>query len=252
MKKSLSLIILTLLFAHTAEAQKRKRPPARRPAAREAPKPVGARIIGTTVTVITKNDDRITGTLLDLTAYSVKLRADNLESVHALDTLASISFGSAAGQGPRHASSSQTPQPNFVKDAQGVLNLFQSITNKTRTGTDYLDYGGQLTELRREAERFVSRHSASENAAETRLVSLLSSALTDFTWARTIWTFKFSRTGTGLVAESDSPVIADALEIYPELRQSAASQDRFVVDRLVAGLWKRAGEKVDRARLLVQ
>ncbi len=250
MKKIASLIILTLLTAQSAEAQRRKKPPVRRPAVREAPKPVGARIIGTTVTVVTKNDDRITGTLLDLTAYSVKLRADNLESVHALDTLASISFGSTAAQGQRNAS--QPPQPNFVKDAQDVLNLFQSITSKTRTGTDYLEYGGQLTELRRQTERFVSRHSASENATETRLVSLLSAALTDFTWARTIWTFKFSRTGTGLVAENDSPVVGDALEMYPDLRQSAASQDRFLVDKLVAGIWKRAGDKVDRARLLVQ
>lgn len=252
MKKILSLIILTLLIGQSAEAQRRKKQPARRPAARETPKPTGSRIIGTTVTIITKNDDRITGTLLDLTAYSVKLRADNLESVHALDTLASISFGATAAQAHGQGSSSQAPQPNFVRDAQGVLNLFLSITSKTRTGTDYLDYGSQLTELRRQAERFVSRHSASENATEARLVSLLSAALTDFTWARTIWTFKFSRTGTGLVGENDSPVVADALELYPDLRQSAASQDRFVVDKLVAGLWKRAGDKVDRARLLVQ
>jgi hypothetical protein len=59
---------------------------------------------------------------------------------------------------------------------------------------------------------------------------------------------KLGRASDGTVAEGDSPIIADLLALYPDLRTAAASGNRFTVDRLIAGLWKKAAEKVERAR----
>jgi hypothetical protein len=249
------LIVISLCVGSDAFAQKRKtQTPARggrttpreRPAAQ--PNSNAPRIIGSPVVIITKNDDRITGTILDLTAYSIRIRAERLESTIALDTVASISFGTSAVAGPR------TPQPNatvraeFVREAEGAVSAFQSVASQLRTGSDYTEYGRQLTELRRTAERFIDKNSVSDNQAEARVVALLAGALTDYTWARTIWTLKFGRAGDGSVYETDSPAITDALALYPDLRAAASSGNKVSVDKLVSGIWKKAEEKTDRAR----
>jgi hypothetical protein len=109
-----------------------------------------------------------------------------------------------------------------------------------------------LTELRRPAERFIDKNSISENQSEARVVALLAGALTDYNWARTIWTLKFGRSGDGSVFDTDSPAISDAVALYPDIRAAAASGNKFSVDRLVSGIWKKAEEKIERARSALQ
>src|SRR6185503_13283264 len=136
MKSICIVVILSLSLSATAFAQKRKqrtnprtRVTKREPATNDnaANKP---RLIGSQITIITKNDDRITGTLLDLTAYSVRIKADNLESTIALDTIASLSFGTSA---PISKPVVAPPRPEFAQQADTVINSFQSIAAQLRT-----------------------------------------------------------------------------------------------------------------------
>lgn len=248
--------MLSLSLSATAFAQKRKQRanPRTRVTKREpvtndnaANKP---RLVGSQIIIITKNDDRITGTLLDLTAYSVRIRADNLESTIALDTIASISFGSVV---PAPAKPASVPaRADFLREADTAVNSFQSLATQLQSNTDYTEYGRLLSELRRTGEQFIARYGATENATEARIVALMAGALTDYTWARTIWTLKFGRTGEGSsVYDTDSPAITDALSLYPDLRASAASGGKFSVDKIVSGLWRKAAEKTDRALSLI-
>lgn len=250
----LLLMIFVCICSDAAAQSRKKQAPATRPRAnpRERttaqPNPNTPRLIGSPIVIITKNEDRITGTLLDLTAYSVRIRAGNLESTIALDTIASISFGASAGAGPRVPPPSVAVRAEFAREAETAVAAFQAVASQLRTGADYTEYGRQLTELRRTAERFISKNSVGDNQAEARVVALLAGALTDYTWARTIWTLKFGRSGDGAMFDTDSPAIADALALYPDLRTAAASGNKFSVDKLVSGLWKKAEEKIDRAR----
>ncbi len=255
MRSTIAVIVISLLFGSAAEAQKRKKKtPARsrtsgsEPAAAALSKPP---ILGATVVVITKNGDRIAGEVLDLTAYSVRLRADNLESTIALDTVDSLSFGGA----PTPAANTDQPvgpvRADFARDAESTLGFFQTMASNLRPGVDYTEYGRQLTELRRAAERLIGKYSSTDNPAEARVVSLIAGALTDYTWSRTIWTLKFGRSSDGTVAETDSPIVADAVALYPDLRTVALTGNRLSVERLLAGIWRKASEKQDRARKLI-
>ena len=94
------------------------------------------------------------------------------------------------------------------------------------------------------------KYGASEDAVEQRGAALAAAALTDYTWARTIWTLKFGYSGNTTVFETDSPAVGDALSLYPELRQTAASANKFSADKLINGLWKKAAEKVELLRPL--
>ncbi|HST20537.1 MAG TPA: hypothetical protein VLR90_05445 [Blastocatellia bacterium] len=256
MKSICIVVILSLSLSATAFAQKRKqranpraRVTKREPATNDntANKP---RLVGSQITIITKNDDRITGTLLDLTAYSVRIKADNLESVIALDTIASISFGSATP--PIVQPVSVPAREDFLREADITVNSFQSLATQLKSNTDYTEYGRLLGELRRTGEQFVARNGATDNPTEARVVGLMASALTDYTWARTIWTLKFGRSGdVSSVYDTDSPTITDAFSLYPDLRASAASGGKFSVDKIVSGLWRKAAEKTDRARSLI-
>jgi hypothetical protein len=201
---------------------------------------------------VTKNDDRIIGTLLDLTAYSARIRADNLESTIALDTIASISFGQSATARPQVSQASVPARPEFLREAEGALNAFQSVASQLRTGADYTEFGRQLSELRRTAERFIDKNSVSENQTEARIVALLAGALTDYTWSRTIWTLRFGRSSDGSVYDTDSPAITDAIALYPDVRAAASSGNKFSVDKLVSGIWKKAEDKIERARSTLQ
>jgi hypothetical protein len=248
-------MILTLLLSLTVEAQKRAKPRSarsNRAAARETTVSDGLankpRLIGSPVVIITKNDDKISGTLLDLSAYSVRIKADNLESTIALDTISSLSFGTSA---PVSKPVSAPPRPEFAQQADTVISSFQSIAAQLRTNTDYTEYGRLLTELRRAGEQLTARYGATENPTEARVVALLAGALTDYSWARTIWTLKFGRSGDTGVFDTDSPAISDALALYPDLRASSANGNKFSADKIVSGLWRKASEKTDRARSLI-
>jgi hypothetical protein len=244
---------MSLLLNAAAMGQKRKKPraPARShsAAARTEPSSSGPRMVGSTVVIITKNDDRIVGTLVDLTAYSVRIKADNLESTISLDRIASLSFGNS-GNASRPAQTSAPVSSDFARAATPVSSAFQNIANQLQQGTEFNEYGRLLTDLRRRGEQFINRYGASENATEARVVALLSAALTDYTWARTIWTLRLNRSGDTTAFDTDTPALADALALYPDLRASAAVGNKFSVDKVVSALWKKAADKTDRARAL--
>jgi hypothetical protein len=255
MRSLIALIVISLCAGPAAQAQKvKKKTPARSRAASTQPSAATTakpRIIGSTVVIITKNGDRITGELLDLTAYSVRLKADNLESTIALDTIASLSFGGAAVPTARMDQPIGPVRADFARDAEAALGFFQTLASSLKPGVDYTEYGRQLSELRRAGERFVTKYSSTDNPAEARVVALIAGTLTDYTWARTIWTLKFGRSSDGTVVETDSPVVADAVALYPDLRTLAAAGNKLSVEKLLSGIWKKASEKQDRARMLI-
>ncbi|MEW6213484.1 MAG: hypothetical protein AB1631_34635, partial [Acidobacteriota bacterium] len=219
----------------------RQRPPA---AKKEPVKPEPPRIIGSQVVITTKNGDTLRGELLDLSAYSLKLRSDKLESTIALETIAAISFGSAASRVEPEKPAAAV-RPEFARDADQMIRALLVISSGAKGGADYTDYGHLLADFRRQAERFMQKYSRSENLTEIRAVALVSGALTDYTWARTVWTLKLGRAGDSAVSEADSPVVSDVLILYPDLR---AEGDRIPADRLIGGLWKKASEKIDQVR----
>ena len=94
MRPILFAVILALLATTEVTAQRRK-PQPKRPAPAETSKPPASRMIGSAVTVTTKNGDNIKGQLVDISAFSITIQAGNLESTMALETIASISVGSA-------------------------------------------------------------------------------------------------------------------------------------------------------------
>ncbi len=246
MKALITLLIVLISINSAVAAQTRKKPrprPQRETAA--SPQP-GPRIIGSQVTLVTKNGDRITGVILDLTAYSVRIRANNLELIIALDTLASMSFGPAT---PPTQRAEQPPvRPEFSRDSTAVLASIQTMVSQTNAGTDYTDYGRQLSELRRDVEQFIGGYSSSENSLETRVVALVAGALTDYNWARTVWNLKIGRTSDGSVNEAE---VSNLLALYPDLRTSAANGSKLSGDKMIASLWRKAAQKSDRARALI-
>ncbi len=250
MKSTVALVIVSLLVAAPAGAQKRKKAPARSRAATQPADASKPRMIGSTVVIITKNGDRITGELVDLTAYSVKIKADSLESSIALDTIASLSFSGGAAPNERGERPIGPVRADFSREADLPLGFFQTLASSLKPGVDYTEYGRQLTELRRAAERFVSKYSSTDNAAEARVVSLLAGALTDYTWARAVWTLKFGRSSDGTITDTESPAVTDTLALYPDLRAVAAAGNKLSVEKLIAGLWRKASEKTDLARKL--
>lgn len=253
--RSLIVIVVILLCTGTAaEAQKnKKKAPARprstnnQPSSATVTKP---RILGSTVVIITRNGDRISGEVLDLTAYSVRLRADNLESTIALDTIASMSFAGAAATSSRVEQPVRPVRADFARDAESTLGFFQTLASSLKQGVDYTEYVRQLSEMRRAGERFITKYSSTDNPSETRVVSLTAGALNDYSWARTIWTLKFGRSSDGTIAETDSTVVADLLSLYPDLRAQSAAGNKLSVEKLLAGIWRKASEKQDRARTL--
>jgi hypothetical protein len=245
--KALTTLLITLLCIGSADAaQTRKKPRPRAPRETAESRQPGPRIIGSQVTLVTKNGDRITGVILDLTAYSVRIRANNLESTLALDTLASMSFGTAAPTTQRVEQ--PAVRPEFNRDSGKAIESVQTMVTQTNAGTNYTDYGRQLAELRRDVEKFIGGYSSSENSLETRVVALLAGALTDYNWARTVWNLKLGRTSDGSVNESE---VSDLLALYPDLRASASDGGKLSGDKMIASLWRKAAQKSDRARSLI-
>ena len=246
MKALITLLIVSLSISTAEAAQTRKKPRPRPPRETAASPQPGPRILGSQVTLVTKNGDRITGVILDLTAYSIRIRANNLESIIALDTLASMSFGTAT---PPVQRPEQPPvRPEFSRDSTAVLTSIQTMVTQTNAGIDYTDYGRQLSDLRRDVEQFIGGYSSSENPLETRVVALVAGALTDYNWARTVWNLKIGRTSDGSVNEAE---ISNLLALYPDLRTSAANGNKLSGDKMIASLWRKAAQKSDRARALV-
>ena len=251
-KRIVALFLLAVILAGASPAQTRKKPRSKKPASKKAApeeKPAPPPVIGSSVAVVTKNGDQVTGTLVELTAYSVRIKADNLESIINLDTISTIGFGGAA------ANKDQTPQrarpgADFTRYVETVLAAFQSLAAEIRGNTGYTEYGRQLTDLKRVADRFVVKFGSSEDPTESRSAAIVAAALTDYTWARTIWTLKFGYSGTTTVFETDSPAVGDTLSQYPDLRQAAASENKFSADKLINGLWKKAADKVEILRAL--
>lgn len=250
MKLTVALLIVLCFTAVPASSQKRKKPTSRSHAAAQPADSSKPRMIGSTVVIMTKNGDRITGELLDLTAYSVRIKADNLESSIALDTVASLSFTGSAAPNEGSARPIGPVRPEFARDPDLPLGFFQTLVLSLKPGVDYTEYGRQLTELRRATERFLSKYSSTDNPAESRVVSLLAGALTDYTWARAVWTLKFGRSSDGTISDNESPVVTDTLALYPDLRGPAAAGARLSAEKLIAGLWRKASEKTDLARKL--
>jgi hypothetical protein len=254
MSKAILLLILLSLAAGTAvNAQKNKKPRPRPSGKVTAKSPATAAptatapIIGSTVTILTKGGEQLTGEIVDLSAYSVRLKSDNLESAIPFDSIAAISFASAKALEPKSAIHPVGDQ--FIKDLHPVLEAFQTMTDETRTGSSYTDYDRQLIQLRRTADRFVQKFSATENPGEGRILSLLAGAIIDYNSARTIWTLKIGTDGT--LSDSEM-MVSDVLTLYPDLRTSSVVGNRFNADKLVGGLWKKASEKVERVRLLLK
>ena len=251
MKHAVALILLTIVLMGSAPAQTRKKSHAKKPAAKKqateektAPPPV----IGSSVTLTTKNGDQVGGTLLELTAYSIRIKADNLESTITLDTISTITFAASAPN--KDQPQGGRPGADFSRSIEAILTAFQSLAAEIRNNTGYTEYERQLTALRRVADRFVAKHGSSEDAVESRSAALVAAALTDYTWARTIWTLKFGYSGATAVFETDSPAVGDTLSLYPDLRQAAASGNKFSADKLINGLWKKAGDNVEMLRSL--
>ena len=256
MKTILTIVVLSVLTSDPGFAQKKPvKKPAQRPrttTTRPAEQKPQSRLAGTPVTVVTKNGEQQKGTVVDLTTFSIRIRAGALESSISLDNVESLSFGTATPPASRPAATPTAALPaGFIDDAETAITAFQSMSNATKAGTDYSDYGRLLGDLRGVAERFIDKYSTAENPTAFRVVALLSGALTDYTWARTIWTMKLGRTSDGTVRENDSPVIADTLSIYPDLKAAAGSGGRYAGDKLTAGLWVKASDKVERARTLL-
>jgi hypothetical protein len=139
-------------------------------------------------------------------------------------------------------------QADFSRDAESTLGAFVKMANELKAGVDYAEFGQLISEVRRPAERFIEKYSVTENITEARSVALIAGVLTDYTWARNIWTLKLGRSSDGTVSETDSPAVADVFALYPDLRAATASGGKFSVDKIVGGLWKKAEEKMGRAR----
>lgn len=253
MKQATALLIIALLLGVSVDAQKRKKTtPQSRPrtVAKEPPKPA-PRVIGTTIIVTTKNGDQIRGELLDLSAYSVRIRADRLESTLAIESLSAIAFDPTAAHSmkPQGEGKSATSPDEFARDARTVLGALDSMT---ASDMDYTEYGRALSELRSKIEFFVQKHSVTENLTEARIVALISGAMTDYAWSRTVWTLKLGRSSDNTVEESDSPILDDAFALYPELRSANVGGSKYAADKLIGGLWKRAMDKTSKARELMK
>jgi len=251
MKSILILVMFSLCLPAAAQAQKRKRAPSRpKSTAKKSDSDAGAppTVAGSPVIVLSRDGNKISGQLVALDALAIKVKTADQESSIPLTTVSWLSFGESALEPAQQAAASR--HPDFAKDLANVLSGFQGMLGEAKTAPDYTEYGGQLVELRRRAERFINKYGQTDDTVEARAVAEVASALTDYTWARTIWALKLGRTGDVTVGRSESPTVADAVALYPEVRTAAASGDKFSVEKLIIGLWTQAGVKVERLRAL--
>jgi hypothetical protein len=249
------LITLILILGSTAsmtppkraKAKPRKKAHATRVAASPKAVPPRAPIIGTQIEVVTKDGKQLSGEVTELSALSVKLKSDSGESTLPFDFIASISFGPvAAPEGNVPAAG----HPNFTREVESVLTAFGEMEKAIGSAPDYTEYGRQLSELRRPTEHFILKYGSSDNPLEAHSAALLAAALTEYTWARTVWTLKLGRSVSSAVTPGDSPVVADALDLYPEMRPQPGTAS-VPADKIIDALWKKAVQQVDQTRKLV-
>ncbi|HKV40973.1 MAG TPA: hypothetical protein VJX67_17330 [Blastocatellia bacterium] len=216
---------------------------------KQAQAPVSA-IIGSKIVVVTRKDERISGNLEQLDAYNLKLKTPDQEATVPLDSVASIELAPPDKTDERPASSPAAPggHPNFTRDIETTLASFEAVDSALKSSADYTDYGRQVTEIERVTRRFATKYAVSEEPGEIRIAALLSAALNDYLYARTIWTLKLGRNVGSTVSASESPAVADAIQLYPDLKSPAGDPSP---DKLIAGLWKHATEKVARVRILL-
>jgi hypothetical protein len=207
--------------------------------------------LGAQVSIATRTGEQITGQVLELTAYKVRVKQGELESTVPLESIASIRFGDAPPLSPSVPAQPVGHSPDFNRDAESVLAMFQSIDAATQSGAEYGDYGRRLVDLRRAVERFVSKYVASDDQVETKLALLLAAAVDDYSRARTVWTLRLGQGAAPTVAVADSPAVADAVEFYPDLAQ-LGSRNKLPADKLIAGLWKQASAKISRGRQILE
>lgn len=252
MKYIIALTSIFLCLTYAGASQRRKPPDrAKSTAARpRAAAPAIPPIIGTPVTIVTKTGEQISGQVSDFGSINVRVRQGDLESTVPVESIATLRFG-ATPVAPAAAPASGGHSPEFGKDAESVLASFQAMDSATQSGTDYSDYGRRLIELRRTTERFVGKYAGSEDQTETRLAALLSAALGDYSWARTIWTLRLGQGPAATVGVADSPALTDILELYPDLIQ-LGPRNKLPADRLVASLWKQGSLKIGRGRRLLE
>jgi hypothetical protein len=254
MKKTIAYTTAFLCVATTVFGQTRNKN-TRRPAPRTAqqrkttlPPPP---IVGAQVNISTKTGEQITGQVLEIGAYKVRVKQGDLESTVPLESIGSITFGDAPAPAQAPQAAPVGHSPNFNRDAESVMALLQAIDAATTSGTEYGDYGARLAELKRATERFVNKYASSDDPVETKMAALFSAVADDYSRARTVWTLRLGQGAAATVAVSDSPAVADAVELYPDLAQ-LGSKNRLPADKLVAGLWKHAALQIARARRILE
>jgi hypothetical protein len=227
-------LLLSLFLISVAPAQRRKRtaqpPPA--PSAPNRPAETGPAVI-----ITDREGNRIFGQLIELNQGGALIKAESAQLNMPIEKIASISF--EGSEGPHFSQ-------NFATDLGKALDAFQAMVAKLKPGTDYTEYSNSLVELRREAERFIAKYGSSENPIEAQAAALAASALTDYNWARMIWTLKFG--GDGTISETSAPVVADLLQSYPEFRAG----EKLSTDKLIALLLGKAADKVERLVAIVR
>lgn len=242
----LTIGLLILATASPVFAQKH-RPAKKKAPAKEAPAEKPA-IVGKQITVVTTAGEKITGAVEEFSDKGVKLGVNGQDKLISFETVATISFvDPPAADAPEKPTTH--PHPRFSRDAETVLSGFQAMEAEVRSAPDYTDYSRQLTELKRTSDKFVAAYSMSDDPTELRITALLSGAVNDYTWARTIWTLRLGRPANAAVSTSDSPVVSDALQLYPDL--SPAAGTGASAEKLIAGLAAHAAGKVALARKLL-
>ena len=255
MKKTIAYTTTAILcFATTICGQARKKTtrgaPPRTSQQRKTP-PAPPPITGAQVAISTKAGEQIIGQVLEIGAYKIRVKQGDLESTVPLESISSITFGDVVAPVQPSPAPLAAHSPNFSRDAGSVIALLQAMDSATASGTEYGDYSRQLAELRRATERFVNKYANSDDPLETKMAVLLSAAADDYSRARTIWTLKLGQGAGATVAVSDSPAVADAVELYPDLAQ-LGSRNKLPADKLVAGLWKHAALQAGRARGILE
>lgn len=226
-------LLLSLSLASAAPAQKRKRTPPKTapPPAPTSNAPSRPAETGPIVIITDRDGNRTMGELLELSRQGALIKAESTQLRMPIEKIASISF---------EASERPNVSPDFAPDFKRALDAFQAMIAGLKPGTDYTEYSNLLAELRREAERFIAKYGSSENPVEAQAAALAASALTDYNWARVVWTLKFG--GGGAISQTSAPVVADVLQSYPEFKAG----EKLSADKLIALLFGKAADKVAR------
>ncbi|HKF57659.1 MAG TPA: hypothetical protein VKJ45_19535, partial [Blastocatellia bacterium] len=122
MKKTLAYTTVILCLATTIIGQTRKKttrqPPPRAPQQHKTTPPPP--ITGAQVAISTKTGEQITGQVLEMGAYKVRVKQGDLESTVPLESISSIRFGDATSAAQASPAPPASHSPNFNRDADSV------------------------------------------------------------------------------------------------------------------------------------